>query len=111
MRQRFDVVLCGHRKALPLAAGLARVSGARLWVQVHGIEAWDRRGPLARASLATASLVTSVSLFTRRRRPHGSDVPPERVRVLPNTYAGCSPAAHLAATSSSATASTGAAWC
>ncbi len=88
MRQRFDVVLCGHMNALPLAAGLARVSGARLWVQVHGIEAWDRRGPLARASLATASLVTSVSRFTRRRLLAWSDVPPERVRVLPNTYAG-----------------------
>ncbi|WP_281799699.1 glycosyltransferase family 4 protein [Methylocystis echinoides] len=84
--QQFDVVLCGHLNAMPFATMLARAIGARLWLQVHGIEAWEQRGAIARASLRRAHLVTSVSRYTRRRLLAWSDLAPERVRVLPNTF-------------------------
>ena len=38
-----------------------------LWVQVHGIEAWHELSVLHRRSVETATLITSVSRYTRRR--------------------------------------------
>ena len=84
-RQRFDVVLCGHLNAVPLAAAIAGFRRVPLWVQVHGIEAWQRRGAAYRRGLATATLITSVSRYTRARLLRWADVAPQRVRVLPNT--------------------------
>ena len=85
--RRFDVVLCGHLNAVPLAGALARITGARLWLQVHGIEAWPQPGRLIRCGTQQAALVTSVSRYTRHRLLCWSDIAPERVRVLPNTVA------------------------
>jgi phosphatidylinositol alpha-1,6-mannosyltransferase len=82
---RFDVILCGHINAAPLAAGLASATGARLWLQVHGIEAWEARGALVRWGVESARLVTSVSRFTRKRLLAWARIAPEHVRVLPNT--------------------------
>ncbi|MCL4768129.1 MAG: glycosyltransferase family 4 protein [Hyphomicrobiaceae bacterium] len=87
MRQRFDVVFCGHLNALPVAAWIAGLQRAPLWVQVHGIEAWEPRGTIYRHGLATAALVTSVSRYTRRKLLAWADIAPARVRVLPNTFA------------------------
>jgi phosphatidylinositol alpha-1,6-mannosyltransferase len=84
-RQRFDAVFCGHLNAVPLAAAVARLRRVPLWVQVHGIEAWRAPGALHRRSLAAATLVTSVSRHTRGRVLAWADIPPHRVRVLPNT--------------------------
>ena len=87
-RQRFDALVCGHLHALPLAAAIARMRRLPLWVQVHGIEAWQPRGPLRRLyrrSLAAAALVTSVSRYTRACVLAWSDLPPHKLRVLPNT--------------------------
>lgn len=86
MQQRFDVVFCGHLNALPLAAWISQLQKASLWTQVHGIEAWQPRSDRHRRGLAAASLVTSVSRHTRRRLLAWADVPPARVRVLPNTF-------------------------
>jgi phosphatidylinositol alpha-1,6-mannosyltransferase len=86
-RQRFDAVFCGHLNAVPLGAAIARARRAPLWVQVHGIEAWQPRGALHRRGLAAAALITSVSRYTRSRLLGWADLPPNRVRVLPNTVA------------------------
>jgi phosphatidylinositol alpha-1,6-mannosyltransferase len=63
---------------------------ARLWVQVHGIEAWQPRGKAHRRALARADLVTSVSRHTRQKLLQWADLPAHRVRVLPNTLAPAS---------------------
>ena len=45
-----DVVFCGHVYMAPLAALLARWTGARYWLQAHGAEIWrDRRAVIRRA--------------------------------------------------------------
>jgi phosphatidyl-myo-inositol dimannoside synthase len=85
-RQRFDLVFCGHLNAVPLAAIIAKLTRARLWVQVHGIEAWQERGSHIRMGLQAATVVTSVSRYTRNRLLEWSEIAPERVRVLPNTF-------------------------
>jgi phosphatidyl-myo-inositol dimannoside synthase len=86
-RRRFDAVFCGHLNAVPLAAAIARLQRVPLWVQVHGIEGWRRRGPSHRHGLAAATLVTCVSRYTRARLLAWADVPAHSVRVLPNTVA------------------------
>jgi phosphatidyl-myo-inositol dimannoside synthase len=56
-----------------------------LWVQVHGVDAWQKRSATNHRALLSAALVTSVSRYTRARLLGWADLPPHRVRVLPNT--------------------------
>lgn len=81
----FHLVFCGHLFMAPLAAVVARLVRARLWVQVHGVEAWQELPGLQRRSLAMATLVTAVSRHTRRRLLGWAGIDPARVKVLPNT--------------------------
>ena len=80
-----DVVFCGHLFMAPLAAIIAKLLRARLWVQVHGVDAWDELSSLYRRSVETAALITSVSRYTRRRLLEWVGIDPVRVKVLPNT--------------------------
>ncbi|MEM9184260.1 MAG: glycosyltransferase family 4 protein [Pseudomonadota bacterium] len=81
-----DLLLCGHLSLLPLAAWLAGRHSLPLWLQLHGIEAWQRPASLwRRPGLARVSLVTAVSRYTRRRFLSWSNLPEHRVRILPNT--------------------------
>lgn len=93
-----DVVFCGHIFMAPLAALLARRLRARLWMQAHGVDAWEPRSRTVGMAARTADLITCVSRFTRDRVLSWLDVEPWRVRVLPNTVGetftpGASPAA------------------
>lgn len=81
-----DIVFCGHLYTAPLAACIARLTGAQLWVQTHGTEAWEELPWLHRRSVETAALVTSVSRYTRRRVLEWIGIDPVRVKVLPNTF-------------------------
>jgi phosphatidyl-myo-inositol dimannoside synthase len=80
-----DLVFCGHLFMAPLAAVIARVFSVPLWVQIHGIEAWRELSALHRRSVESATIVTSVSRYTRRRLLHWVGIDPARVKVLPNT--------------------------
>jgi phosphatidylinositol alpha-1,6-mannosyltransferase len=82
---RPDVIFCGHLFMVPLAAALAHLMRAQLWVQVHGIEAWQALSGLHRRSVETAALVTTVSRYTRRRLLEWVGIDPVRVKLLPNT--------------------------
>jgi phosphatidylinositol alpha-1,6-mannosyltransferase len=84
--QRFDVVFCGHINLIPLAFLVARIHGARLVVQAHGIEVWSAPDSIKRYSIDRADMILSVSRFTRCRLLEWSVVPPERVIVVANTY-------------------------
>jgi phosphatidyl-myo-inositol dimannoside synthase len=83
--RRIDVVFCGHIFMTPLAAAIAKLLRIPLWVQVHGIEAWEELSGLHRRSVEAAALVTSVSRYTRGRLLAWVGIDPARVRVLPNT--------------------------
>ena len=98
MTLNVDVVFCGHLLMAPLAAAIAKLVGAPLWIQVHGIEAWKELSSLHRRSIQAAALVTSVSRYTRRRLLQWVTIDPVRVKILPNTVdsrfrAGPKPAA------------------
>ncbi|MFZ5783663.1 MAG: glycosyltransferase family 4 protein [Pseudomonadota bacterium] len=81
----FDVVFCGHVFMAPLAVLLSRMLGARCWLQAHGIDVWSGRRDAVRRAIEAADQVTTVSRATRKRLLEWVDLPPERVRVLPNT--------------------------
>ena len=88
-RRRIDVVFCGHLYMAPLAWLIARLKGAKLVVQMHGIEAWPRPSRLQRAAVEAADLVLCVSRHTRACVVGWAAIAPERVVVVPNTVGGC----------------------
>lgn len=81
----FDVIFCGHLYMAPLAVLLSQLTGAPLWLQIHGIEAWQRPTPLQRWAAERSHLVTAVSRHTRRLYLAWANCAPETVKVLPNT--------------------------
>jgi phosphatidylinositol alpha-1,6-mannosyltransferase len=85
--RRPGIVFCGHLHLAPLAWLVARLRGARLVVQLHGVEAWARASRLRRAAIEAADLVLCVSRHTRRCVLGWAAVAPERVLVVPNTVA------------------------
>jgi phosphatidyl-myo-inositol dimannoside synthase len=85
--QRVDVVFCGHLYMAPVAAVIARLKGAKLVIQMHGVEAWQRPSRLQRAAVETADLMLCVSRYTRSRVLAWATTAPERALILPNTVA------------------------
>jgi phosphatidyl-myo-inositol dimannoside synthase len=81
----FDVIFCGHLYMAPLATLLSKTTGTPLWLQLHGIEAWQRPKLLQRWAAERSQLVTSVSRHTRRLYLGWANCRPEAVKVLPNT--------------------------
>lgn len=84
----FDMIFCGHLYMAPLAALLSAALRIPYWLQIHGIEAWQRRSRLEKWAAERASQVMAVSRHTRRRFLVWADIEPWRVKVLPNTVNG-----------------------
>jgi phosphatidylinositol alpha-1,6-mannosyltransferase len=80
-----DIVFCGHLFMAPLAALIARLKGAKLIIQAHGIEAWPRPSRIQRTATERADLVLCVSRYTRAAVLSWAAIAPERVLVVPNT--------------------------
>jgi phosphatidyl-myo-inositol dimannoside synthase len=83
--QRVDLVFCGHLFMAPLAALIARLKGAKLIVQTHGIEVWQRPPWFQRAALETADLVLCVSRYTRSAVLSWAAIAPEQALIVPDT--------------------------
>ncbi len=82
----FDLVFCGHLFMAPAGAAVAKLLRIPMWLQLHGVDAWDRPGAPVRWGAAQSALVTAVSRYTRQRFLQWSSVSPSRVRILPNTF-------------------------
>jgi phosphatidyl-myo-inositol dimannoside synthase len=82
--RRFDAIFCGHLHLAPLAAVVARLCGAPLWLQLHGVEAWNPIARWHRRAAERAALITAVSRYTRQRFLRLGRIDPLRVRILPN---------------------------
>ncbi len=80
-----DVIFCGHLGLLKLLAWLPNQKKWKLWLQLHGIEAWPVANKKIRRIASTAWLVTCVSRFTRTKALAWLALEPERIKVLPNT--------------------------
>ena len=66
---------------------IARLKGAKLVVQMHGIEAWPCPSRLRRAATEAADLVLCVSRHTRGSVVGWAAIVPERIVVVPDTVA------------------------
>jgi phosphatidyl-myo-inositol dimannoside synthase len=82
--ERVNLVVCGHLNLLPAAWLYARVRGARLAVIIHGVEAWVPRNGLANQLTRTVDAYIAVSRHTAEKFSSWSQVPMERVFILPN---------------------------
>jgi len=85
LARRPETIFCGHLNLAPLAEVLAKFCGARLVIQLHGVEAWSPPAALQRRAVEAADLVLCVSRYTRAMFLGWADITPERVAVLPNT--------------------------
>ena len=85
LRRRPSVVYCNHVFMAPLARLIARATGAKLILHVHGIEIWRAPRPAQRVALEAADVVVSVSRHTRRMVLGQASLSPERVVVVGNT--------------------------
>jgi len=81
---RPGVIICGHLHYLPVAAALARVTGAKLISLLHGVEVWNRGHRLAHLAAARADLTVAVSGFTAAQALRFLPVTAGRVVVAPN---------------------------
>lgn len=85
-RPHFDIIFCGHIHLLPLAAALRWVTGSRLVLQIHGIEAWTAPAKwFVRILAQKVDFCLAVSRITRRRFLSWARLAPYRCVVLPNT--------------------------
>jgi phosphatidylinositol alpha-1,6-mannosyltransferase len=89
LRLKPDIIFCGHVYMAPLGWISAKLSGAKLVIQTHGIEAWSRPSILERWACEQAAMILSVSRHTRAKVLDWAVIPPERVLVLPNTVDDC----------------------
>jgi phosphatidylinositol alpha-1,6-mannosyltransferase len=80
-----DVVFCGHLFMAPLAVLIARLKGAKIIMQAHGIEAWPRPTRIQRTAVERADLVLCVSRHTRAAVLSWAAIAPERVLIVPDT--------------------------
>lgn len=84
-RVKPDLILCGHINLLPVAGLLKRLFGVPVWLQLHGIDAWQSPSSLIQRVIEKVGLVTCVSRFTRRKFLSWANIDPAQVKVLPNT--------------------------
>ncbi len=85
IKQKPDLIFCGHIYMAPLAWALARLLRRPWWLQLHGIECWEPPSAIRRYVAERADRVTAVSRYTRRRFLAWANLAPHRIRVLPNT--------------------------
>jgi phosphatidylinositol alpha-1,6-mannosyltransferase len=85
MHAKPKLVFCNHLFMAPLAALVAFLVRARLVIQLHGIEIWNKPTKLQLWGLRSANLLFCVSRDTRARLLTHCDIPPERALVLNNT--------------------------
>ncbi|HEY1980063.1 MAG TPA: glycosyltransferase family 4 protein [Xanthobacteraceae bacterium] len=83
--RRIPVIFCGHLHLAALAGLVARLTKAKLIVQMHGIEAWPSPSRMRRSAVESADLVLCVSRYTRAAVLGWAAIAPERVIVVPNT--------------------------
>src|SRR5262245_775464 len=84
VKQRPDVILCGHINLLPVAALLKKLTQSRLILEAYGIEAWQRGKGLRSWGTDEIDLVIAISRFTREQLMSWSALKPHLIKVVPN---------------------------
>ncbi|MEA5469470.1 glycosyltransferase [Spirulina sp. 06S082] len=87
LRQRPDLIIASHANFAILADQIKRFLGIPYWVIAHGTEVWDVKKPSLQKALQRADRILAVSNYTRDRLLAEQDLDPDRVSLLPNTFA------------------------
>jgi phosphatidylinositol alpha-1,6-mannosyltransferase len=85
LKQKPDIVYCGHAFMAPLAQAIARLSGARVVTHLHGLEIWSPLSPLTRRSIAGSDLLLCVSRHTASKAATVLGASPEKCITVFNT--------------------------
>lgn len=84
-KMRYDIILCGHINLLPIAALLKKITGAKLWMVIHGKDAWKPPASGWKTNLhKNIDSVFSVSELTKERFLSWAPLAKEKVYILPN---------------------------
>lgn len=81
-----DLIITTHVNYAPIALAASQL-GVPYWVAAHGIDVWNLRHPLKQAALQRADRILAVSRITRDRLLSEQSLDPDRVTVLPCTFA------------------------
>lgn len=81
----FDRIFCGHFSMSPLVFLISIISGTPYWIHMHGIESWEKPSKILRHVAENASLITTVSRFTRFMILKWSNIIPGKIKIIPNT--------------------------
>ncbi|MFZ4730290.1 MAG: glycosyltransferase family 4 protein [Pseudanabaena sp.] len=86
IKDRPDLIICGHINFSPLAAKIFNLLKIPYWVIVHGIDAWNIEDKSKIYGLKSAQKIVSVSEYTRDRIVHEQNISPNRIPLLPVTF-------------------------
>ncbi|WP_017300732.1 glycosyltransferase [Nodosilinea nodulosa] len=86
LKQRPNLILCGHLNFAPVAYLLRRWLGIPYWILVYGVDAWNIKNPLRSQALQGAEKVISISGYTRDRLIKEQNLRPSEVSLLPVTF-------------------------
>ena len=86
-RERPGLIVSTHLNFGPLAMLARRSFGAPYILVAHGIDAWGITNASRKKALLKADLTLAVSNYTRDRLIQEVGLDPDRVKILPNTFA------------------------
>jgi glycosyltransferase involved in cell wall biosynthesis len=86
-RERPGLIVSTHLNFGPLAMLARRSFGAPYILVAHGIDAWGITSASRKRALLKADLTLAVSNYTRDRLIQEVGLDPDRVKILPNTFA------------------------
>ena len=86
-RERPDLIVSTHLHFGPIAQVAQRIFGTPYVLVAHGVEAWQMTRVSRRRAMQKANLALAVSHYTRDCLIHEAGLDPDRVKILPNTFA------------------------
>ncbi|OGW82038.1 MAG: hypothetical protein A3G33_04640 [Omnitrophica bacterium RIFCSPLOWO2_12_FULL_44_17] len=85
----FDLVFCGHIHLSSTSMFISKIFRIPFWIQLHGVEGWEKHGFFQKLAANCADLILSVSQYTKERFLQSVPISSEKVRVLPNMVRKC----------------------
>ncbi|BAY74017.1 glycosyltransferase [Nostoc linckia NIES-25] len=84
--QRPTIVISTHVNYATACYALKRITGIPYWVVAHGLDVWEIDSKITKLALKEADRIISVSNYTRQRLLSETDIDPQKIVVLPNTF-------------------------
>jgi glycosyltransferase involved in cell wall biosynthesis len=86
LRDRPDLIFCGHVNFSPVARWLKRFAGIRFIAIGHGLDVWNIRREHVRRAVPVADRALAVSHFTANSMTKAFGLRHDQIGLLPNTF-------------------------